>query len=162
MRKNGGGAIVNQASVTSSMTGVPDNGLYAATKGGIIGLTKSAALQVAAENISINAIASCAFDIPDDMFLRWIDDHHVSRKEACGWLPIKRLGKAEEIAAATLYLASDEARFGRHGLDHRRRVHGTIDDSGRDARVRLGARPSRIGPDAPGRREEGPEDNGRA
>jgi NAD(P)-dependent dehydrogenase (short-subunit alcohol dehydrogenase family) len=111
MRKNGGGAIVNQASVTSSITGVSDNGLYAATKGGIIGLTKSAALQVAAENISINAIASCAFDIPDDMFLRWIDDHHVSRKEAEGWLPIKRLGRAEEIAAASLYLASDEARF---------------------------------------------------
>jgi NAD(P)-dependent dehydrogenase (short-subunit alcohol dehydrogenase family) len=37
MRKNGGSAIVNQASITSSITGVPDNGLYAATKGGIIG-----------------------------------------------------------------------------------------------------------------------------
>jgi hypothetical protein len=33
------------------------------------------------------------------MFLRWIDDHHVSRKDAEGWLPIKRLGRPEEIAA---------------------------------------------------------------
>jgi NAD(P)-dependent dehydrogenase (short-subunit alcohol dehydrogenase family) len=111
MRRNGGGSIVNQASVTSSLTGVPDNGLYAATKGGIIGLTKSAALQVAAENISINAIASCGFDIPDDVFLRWLESHKITREEAAGWLPIRRLGRAEEIAAATLYLASDEARF---------------------------------------------------
>jgi len=111
MRKNGGGAIVNQTSVTSSITGVPDNGLYAATKGGIIGLTKSAALQAASENISINAIASCAFDIPNDVFLSWIDDHHMTREEAAEWFPVKRLGRPEEIAAATLYLASDEARF---------------------------------------------------
>jgi len=111
MRKNGGGSIVNQASITSSITGVPDNGLYAATKGGIIGLTKSAALQVAAENISINAIASAGFDTPNNVFMRWIKDHNLTPEEACDWFPARRLGRPEEIAAATLYLASDEARF---------------------------------------------------
>jgi NAD(P)-dependent dehydrogenase (short-subunit alcohol dehydrogenase family) len=111
MRTSGGGAIINQASITSSITGVADNGIYAASKGGVIGLTKSAALQVAAEGISINAIASAGFDIPDDVFLRWLDSHHVSRDDAVGWFPVRRLGRPEEIAAAVLYLASDEARF---------------------------------------------------
>jgi NAD(P)-dependent dehydrogenase (short-subunit alcohol dehydrogenase family) len=111
MRKNGGGAIINQASVTSSITGVADNGLYAATKGGVIGLTKSAALQVAAENISINAIATAGFDIPDDVFIRWIESHGTSRETAGTWFPAGRLGRPREIAAAVMYLASDEARF---------------------------------------------------
>lgn len=111
MRRNGGGAIVNQASVTSSITGVADNGLYGATKAGVIGLTKSAALQVAAENISVNALATAGFDVPDDVFLRWIESHGTSREQARGWFPVGRLGRPEEIAAAVLYLASDEARF---------------------------------------------------
>jgi NAD(P)-dependent dehydrogenase (short-subunit alcohol dehydrogenase family) len=111
MRKTGGGAIVNQASVTSSITGVADNGIYGATKAGVIGLTKSAALQVAAENISINALATCGFDIAGDVFLRWLDSHDISRADAEAWFPVRRLGRPEEIAAAVLYLASDEARF---------------------------------------------------
>jgi NAD(P)-dependent dehydrogenase (short-subunit alcohol dehydrogenase family) len=126
MRKNGGGAIVNQASVTSSITGVPDNGLYAATKGGIIGLTKFAALQVASENISINAIASCAFDIPDDMFLRWIDDHHVTREQAVEWFPSSVSVSPRSCGGHALSRFRRSALRGRPGADHRRRIHCPI------------------------------------
>jgi NAD(P)-dependent dehydrogenase (short-subunit alcohol dehydrogenase family) len=111
MRKTGGGSIINQSSITSSITGTAENGLYGATKAGILGLTKSAALQVCAENISINALATAGFDIPNDVFIRWIDDHGISREQANEWFPVGRLGRPEEIAAAVLYMASDEARF---------------------------------------------------
>jgi NAD(P)-dependent dehydrogenase (short-subunit alcohol dehydrogenase family) len=111
MRKTGGGSIINQSSITSSITGTAENGLYGATKAGIIGLTKSAALQVCAENISINALATAGFDIPNDVFIRWIDEHGISREQANDWFPAGRLGSPEEIAAAVLYMASDEARF---------------------------------------------------
>jgi NAD(P)-dependent dehydrogenase (short-subunit alcohol dehydrogenase family) len=51
MLKNGGGAIVNQSSITGSLTGNPGESLYAATKGGVDGITKSAPLEVAKNNI---------------------------------------------------------------------------------------------------------------
>jgi NAD(P)-dependent dehydrogenase (short-subunit alcohol dehydrogenase family) len=64
MRKGGGGAILNMSSVTSSITAAPANGLYAATKGGVNGLTKAAAVEVGKDNISVNALAFAAIDIP--------------------------------------------------------------------------------------------------
>jgi NAD(P)-dependent dehydrogenase (short-subunit alcohol dehydrogenase family) len=111
MLKNGGGAIVNQASVTSSLTGVPGNGLYAATKGAVIALTKTAALEVAKHNISVNAIAACAIDVPGDMIWQWIDETGTKPEQITAALPIGRMGKPEELVAAVMFLCSDQARF---------------------------------------------------
>jgi NAD(P)-dependent dehydrogenase (short-subunit alcohol dehydrogenase family) len=71
MRQDGGGAIVNMSSVTSDLTAVPQNGLYAATKGGVDALTKAAAVEVAKENISVNALAFLAVDVENGMFQRF-------------------------------------------------------------------------------------------
>jgi NAD(P)-dependent dehydrogenase (short-subunit alcohol dehydrogenase family) len=111
MLKNGGGAIVNQASVTSSLTGIPGNGLYAATKGAVIALTKTAALEVAKHNISVNAIAACAIDAPGDMIWQWIAETGTTADQIAASLPIGRMGKPEELVAAVLFLCSEEARY---------------------------------------------------
>jgi NAD(P)-dependent dehydrogenase (short-subunit alcohol dehydrogenase family) len=111
MLENGGGAIVNQSSITGSLTGNPGESAYAATKGGVDGLTKSAALEVAKDNISINAIAACGIDAPGDVFHQWMEKEHISPQEAGKLFPIGRMGKAEELTAAVLFLCSEEARF---------------------------------------------------
>jgi len=66
---------------------------------------------VTSENISIKANVACAFDIPNDMFLRGLDDHHLTWDEAVDWFSIQLLGRPEETATSTLYLAPDEASF---------------------------------------------------
>jgi NAD(P)-dependent dehydrogenase (short-subunit alcohol dehydrogenase family) len=111
MLKNGGGAIVNQSSITGSLTGNPGESAYAATKGGVDGLTKSAALEVAKDNISINAIAACGIDAPGDVFHQWMEKEGISPQEAGKLFPIGRMGKAEELTAAVLFLCLEEARF---------------------------------------------------
>ena len=111
MMKNGGGAIVNQSSVTSSLTGVPGNGLYAATKGAVIALTKTAALEAARHNISVNAIAACAIDVPGDMIWQWLKETGTKPEQIISALPVRRMGKPEELVAAVMFLCSDDARF---------------------------------------------------
>lgn len=111
MIKKGGGAIVNQSSVTSSLTGVPGNGLYAATKGAVIALTKTAALEAAKHNISVNAIAACAIDVPGDMIWQWIRETGTSPEQIKAALPAGRMGRASELVAAVMFLCSDDARF---------------------------------------------------
>ena len=111
MRRAGGGAIVNMSSVTSSITAVPANGLYAATKGGVNALTKAAAVEVAKENISVNALAFAAIDIPGDMIWRFLEDQKISTETLASMFPIGRMGRPEELVAAVRYLCSDDARF---------------------------------------------------
>jgi NAD(P)-dependent dehydrogenase (short-subunit alcohol dehydrogenase family) len=111
MRSGGGGAIVNMSSVTSSMTAVPANGLYAATKGAVNALTKTAAVEVAKENISVNALAFAAIDIPGDMIWRFLDDQGITPEQLATSFPVGRMGRPEELTAAVMYLCSDEARY---------------------------------------------------
>ena len=111
MRSGGGGAIVNMSSVTSSMTAVPANGLYAATKGGVNALTKTAAVEVAKENISVNALAFAAIDIPGDMIWRFLDSQGITAEQLATSFPVGRMGRPEELVAAVMYLSSDEARY---------------------------------------------------
>ena len=111
MLRNGGGAIVNQSSVTGSLTGNPGESLYAATKGGVDGLTKSVALEVANRNISVNAVAACGIDAPGDVFHQWMEKESITPEQAGRLFPIGRMGKADELTAAVLFLCSDSARF---------------------------------------------------
>jgi NAD(P)-dependent dehydrogenase (short-subunit alcohol dehydrogenase family) len=108
---DGGGSIVNMSSVTSDITAVPANGLYAATKGGVNALTKAAAVEVAKDNISVNALAFAAIDIPGDMIWRFLDSQGIAPQQLVSMFPIGRMGRPEELVAAVRYLCSDEARY---------------------------------------------------
>jgi NAD(P)-dependent dehydrogenase (short-subunit alcohol dehydrogenase family) len=112
LRQSGhGGSIVNIGSVTSDLTGVSDNGLYAAAKGGVDALTKTAAIELAADDISVNAIALIAADVPNGMFQRFFKTADVSNDEIMEMIPAGRLLKAEELTAAVRYLLSADARL---------------------------------------------------
>jgi NAD(P)-dependent dehydrogenase (short-subunit alcohol dehydrogenase family) len=105
MLKQGSGSIVNIASV-AAFIGSPGMAGYVATKHGIMGLTKTAALEVATKGIRVNAVApgivnAGLTDSSSDEFI----------KGALAAHPIGRMAEAEEIAAAVLWLCSDEASF---------------------------------------------------
>ena len=106
MLKNRGGAIVNTSSVAGHV-GLPQISVYIASKHAVEGLTKSVALEFAKQNIRINAVAPGV--IATEMFDRFAGDE--LRDQITEITPVGRVGSAEEIAAAILYLASDAARF---------------------------------------------------
>jgi NAD(P)-dependent dehydrogenase (short-subunit alcohol dehydrogenase family) len=108
MRAQGSGAIVNCSSL-GGLVGLPQRAAYHGTKHAVIGMTKSAGVEYAPRGIRINAICPGTIDTPmvQDMLAGQADAMEVIMKEQ----PIGRLGRAEEIAAAVLWLCSPAASF---------------------------------------------------
>ena len=108
MLRNGGGAIVNCSSL-GGVVGNPGLAAYHAAKHGVLGLTKTAALEYAARGIRINAVCPGSIDTPMAQSLTGGDPEVL--KDMVKLEPIGRLGKPEEIAAAVLWLCSPGASY---------------------------------------------------
>jgi NAD(P)-dependent dehydrogenase (short-subunit alcohol dehydrogenase family) len=108
MRTQGSGAIVNNSSL-GGLVGLPGRAAYHASKHGVIGLTKSAALEYAPRGVRINAI--CPGTIETPMVAEMIAKGELDMDEAIANQPIARLGTADEMAAAVLWLCSPGASF---------------------------------------------------
>ena len=109
MRKQGSGTIVNCSSL-GGLVGSPERGIYHAAKHGVLGFTKSAALEYAARGIRINAICPGLIQTPmsDQMVAAGQGE---ALKEMEKSIPMGRVGRPEEIANAVLWLCSDAASY---------------------------------------------------
>lgn len=111
MLEAGAGSIVNIAD-QQTLRGFPDSSGYAATKGAIVSLTKQAAAEYAPAGIRVNSVAPGTIMTPmNQEALRHSSDPERISREWMARHPLGRFGRAEEVAAAIAFLASDEASF---------------------------------------------------
>ncbi len=112
MLAQGGGSIINMASVCSSIKGLPNRFIYGTTKAAVIGLTKSVAADYVADGIRCNAICPGTVDTPSlQDRINANADPVAARKAFIARQPMGRLAQAHEIAPLVVFLASDESLF---------------------------------------------------
>ena len=108
MRKQRSGAIVNNSSL-GGLVGIAERGIYHASKHGVVGLTKSAGLEYAAKGIRINAVCPGIIETP--MVMGMLETQPEAMAALMKEVPMGRLGRAEEIADAVLWLCSPASSF---------------------------------------------------
>ena len=108
MRRSGGGAIVNCASI-AGLVGFPGASAYVASKHGVVGLTRTAALECARAGVRVNAV--CPGVIHTAMIDRYTHGDSGIEAQLSGGEPIGRMGRPQEVADAVVWLCSDEASF---------------------------------------------------
>ncbi|HEX6311298.1 MAG TPA: SDR family oxidoreductase, partial [Acidimicrobiia bacterium] len=108
MLATGGGAIVNMAS-GAGLVGFPGLPAYVASKHGVVGLTKAAALEYVKSGVRINAV--CPGSTRTPMLEGFMGGNEAIEKAMTAGVPLGRLGRPEEIAAAVVWLCSDAASF---------------------------------------------------
>lgn len=107
MAEAGGGSIINISS-TGGLTGMPAVGAYVASKFGVTGLTKTAAIELGPQGIRVNSVHPGSIETPMVMFDGLTPDDFAPFYDR---LPIKRLGQVEDVAAMVAFLASEESSY---------------------------------------------------